>query len=391
MVHDGVMTTYVRSAEAAEILGVAPATLYAYVSRGRVQRRTAPDGRSSLFALDEIEALAERTSRSPTGPRPTIDVRISSNITHLDEAGVTIRGHELPDLVRTGRFEDVAELLWTSDWSAGNNIWPAAPKADRHALAPIGAMVEIDPIGRMAIAAHQLDALHPDDDAATAARRLLTCVPQLLGSRRQTGQFAQRLAESWVRSPSSELVDAIDTALSLLADHELATSTLAVRVAASVRSSPYLAIAAGLATVKGRLHGSASEYSHRFLQRCMTTSPAHEIAVLRGARERVPGFGHKVYSGEDPRFAIMLDVTRTLAELSERTAPMIDIVDDVLAEVGSSIPKHPNVDLALGAFSWIAGLDPTVPIFAVARIAGWAAHYAEELDAPPVRYRGIAG
>ena len=66
------------------------------------------------------------------------------------------------------------------------------------------------------------------------------------------------------------------------------------------------------------------------------------------------------------------------------------MIDVVLAEVLRTIPTAPNVDFALGALSWVAGLPDDVPIFAVARIAGWAAHYDEELAEPPVRFRGLA-
>jgi citrate synthase len=61
----------------------------------------------------------------------------------------------------------------------------------------------------------------------------------------------------------------------------------------------------------------------------------------------------------------------------------------VLAEVGRVVPKHPNIDVAPSALTFAAGLEDRIPTFAVARIAGWAAHDAEELDEPPVRFRGI--
>ena len=72
------------------------------------------------------------------------------------------------------------------------------------------------------------------------------------------------------------------------------------------------------------------------------------------------------------------------------TGERMAIVDDAIATVGQAMPQQPNIDLALGALTWVADLDTDVPIFAVARIAGWAAHYAEELDERPVRYRGLA-
>ena len=92
------MSTLVKAAEAARILGVSKATLYAYVSRGRVGRSTAADGRTSLFALDELEALAARGRRSQPVPRPTIDVQIASAIT----AFVSVKW--LLGYIQTNRF-----------------------------------------------------------------------------------------------------------------------------------------------------------------------------------------------------------------------------------------------------------------------------------------------
>ena len=198
--------------------------------------------------------------------------------------------------------------------------------------------------------------------------------------------YAQRLARVWEPRPSPELVDAIDAALVLLADHELATSTLAVRIAASVRSSPYTAIVAGLATVEGALHGSAAAHAHRFLDECLQDEPATVVARARAEHRRIPGFGHKVYRHEDPRFAPLLEAVRRIAPDDIR----LDVIDVVLAEVLRAVPTQPNVDFALGALSWVAGLPDDVPIFAVARIAGWTAHYEEELGEPPVRFRGLA-
>jgi len=367
------MSSFIGASEAARLLGVTTPTLYAYVSRGRIKRRTGADGRASLFALDEVEGLAARSRRGPLGPRPTIDVRVSSAITVLRDDGVSIRGRELPDLVRSHSFEAIADLLWTGQ--PGPGTWQAAR---RTALdLPPG----LQPVTRLAVAAHILGDQFPGDDASTAGRRLLQAAPDVLGARRKTGSIAERLVSVWSRSPRPDLVAAVDTALGLLADHELATSTLAVRVAASVRAVPMAAFAAGLAVVSGPLHGMASIEAHGFFDECVEHGVPETVLRYRNERRRIPGFGHKVYRGRDPRFDVLLDSVRTLTD--------DHLIDEVMAEVGRVIPKHPNIDLALGALTHSAGLDHRVPLFAVARIAGWAAHYDEELDAPPVRYRGM--
>jgi citrate synthase len=387
--HAGSVSTLIRSNEAADILGVSKPTLYAYVSRGRLRRTTAADGRTSLFERDEVERLSMQSRRSAPGPRPTIDVQIRSDVTTMHDAALEFRGHDVVELVNDRRFEDIAELLWTSassgtpDEPPTGTAWPKATHEDLDAIAGI-VDLEATPIGKVAIAAHVLDAMHRADDAPTAARRLLLATPALFGSRRRTGDFSLRLTSAWLGRPSPDVVAAVDTALALLADHELATSTLAVRVAASTRTSSYAAFAAGLASIEGALHGSASASVHRFLERCAARGPAEAVADARASRQLIPGFGHKVYRGVDPRFAPLMDAIRAIDGES------LVVVDALVEEVGRQLPHQPNVDLALGALTWVGGLDPDTPLFAVARIAGWAAHYEEELAEAPLRFRGVA-
>jgi citrate synthase len=384
MGHGGDMSTLIRSTEAAAILGVSKSTLYAYVSRGRLSRTTAADGRTSLFARDEIERLAERSRRAPSGPRATIDVQISSGVTVIDEHALSYRGADVAELARTRTFEEVAELLWSDvDVALPATDWPRVDRLTSEALAPIEGL-SVSPIDRMATAAHILAGLHAADTPADAARRLLVVLPVVLGSTRRTGPYARRLAGAWFRQPSDELVAALDTALILLADHELATSTLAVRIAASVRTSAYAGFAAGLATLDGLLHGSASAETNRFLAACAESEPTMVMAHLRANRRPIPGFGHKVYRGVDPRYPLLAEHVRRL-DTSEA-----DLLEAVVAEAGRMIAQQPNIDLALGAFTRAAGLGANAPIFAIARIAGWGAHFAEELDERPLRFRGVA-
>ena len=94
------MTTYVSASEAARMLGVSKPTLYAYVSRGIVGRRTAADGRTSLYAREEVERLAARSRTRADRATPTIDVQIASAITEVQDEGVTYRGHDAAELAR---------------------------------------------------------------------------------------------------------------------------------------------------------------------------------------------------------------------------------------------------------------------------------------------------
>ncbi len=378
------MSRYVRAGEAARLLGVQKATLYAYVSRGLVSRTVAIDGRTSLYALDDIEVLAARTRRQDSEPKPSLDVQIVTGVTTLDESGPRYRGHDVAELARTCTYEQVAELLWTSSLPTSVE-WPAPEPADiALAVAVTRAVDGGNGVPAMVATASALGAHHPADDPPAAARRLLGVVPTVLGGPARAGGVAARLATCW-GSPGP-LAAALDRALVLLADHELATSTLAVRITGSTWTGPYPAFAAGLATVQGALHGGAARQVHDLLVECEEIGAGAAVGRRLQARERLPGFGHKIYQGEDPRLAPLLEAVALLPDAAGRR----DVVDDLRAETSDRIMRQPNVDLGVGALSFVGGLPADVPLFAVARIAGFAAHLDEELQERPLRYRGLA-
>ena len=118
-------STWLTANQVAQRLGVKPATVYAYVSRGLLPRQMADDGRSSRFDPAEVEALARR-SRPRTDARRTgiVDVVLSTTLTEIRDGELRYRGHDAVELVGSATFEDVAELLWTgrltdrARWSA---------------------------------------------------------------------------------------------------------------------------------------------------------------------------------------------------------------------------------------------------------------------------------
>ena len=180
-------------------------------------------------------------------------------------------------------------------------------------------------------------------------------------------------------APSRARVAALDLALVLLAEHELATSTLAVRVAASTRAGPAEAVLAGLATVSGPLHGRAAVRVHERLVAGSGPRPSGPTAP------HADGFGHLVHRHGDPRFAPLHVAVSGLAGRTRQAR----IDRDLAAHADAGNPP-PNVDAALGALGYVARAEPgaTEAVFAIARVAGWLAHAFEEADEPPLRYRG---
>jgi citrate synthase len=197
------------------------------------------------------------------------------------------------------------------------------------------------------------------------------------------------------RPPAPGLLSAMSAALVLLADHELAASTLAARVAASVRAGPYAVVSAGLAAMSGTLHGGASLSAEALLASAARPDDVPGVVgeLLRKG-ERVPGFGHLIYKGADPRAVVLLDMLRRAAPRSPRLA----VAEAVLAEVRKRSLPEPNIDLALAALVRVAGMirGAGEAMFAVARTAGWIAHALEAYAGdsplrPRAMYIGRAG
>jgi citrate synthase len=179
------------------------------------------------------------------------------------------------------------------------------------------------------------------------------------------------------RRPAPAQLRALDAALVLLADHELAASTLAARVAASAWADPYLVILAGLSALGGVLHGAAGGQVEALLRAVDDPGAVpHALGALLSTGDPLPGFGHRVYRDRDPRADLLLELLRPAALDRDR----LRAVDALLEAVALRGGPAPNVDLALGALTTTCRLIPgsAQAIFAVARCAGLVAHALEE-------------
>jgi len=365
-----------------------------------LSRRRAEDGRSSLFAADEVARLTEKGQ--PRRAAGTGDFVIESELTEVADGRFRYRGMEVTKLALWRPFEEVAGWLWTGSLGKDGMTppWRATPEAvaagtGAQAALPDGTL----PLERLrvivpAMAATDLLRLHLDPPAVVAAGRniiagMVDCLPDPSGSAASGGPVvpSARLAEGgiagrfWYRicpkRPDPGLLGALRAAMALLADHELAASTFAARMAASVRADPYAVVATGLGALgTSRRYGGASLGAETMLG--VIRDPADAVRAVgdllrRG--EQIPGLSESG-SYPDPRAKALLDLVKKAAPRSTRYA----IAAAVLEETRRRALPEPNVDFALAALANVAGMITGAgeAIFAVARSAGWIAHAMEE-------------
>ena len=369
--------------EASRRLGVKPATLYAYVSRGQLRRRPAGGGRQSEYHADDIASLAVRRRRLRPG-RPN-DIVLPTAVTAVSERGPIYRGLLATDLAGSLGFEAVAAHLWgaptSGDWVADPAVLATARRALSGLPTAVDAAQRLLLITAAARAANPVDqGLGPESVAATAAQMIATLVTAVGDERSRARSIAGELAWGLVGPHPPSVTDALDAALVLLADHELAASTLAVRVAASARCDPYAVEIAGLSVLSGRRHGSASRVlEHVLADVAAGRDPGDALATRLPNDDPVPGFGHPLYPGGDPRAARLLELLRGTA-LPHGPAPLTAVLS---AAARRGLPPA-NIDAILAGLSFAIGAPPGTGelVFAVARTAGWMAHALEQYADP---------
>ncbi|MCG7523814.1 citrate synthase [Streptomyces sp. OfavH-34-F] len=396
--------------ETAERLGVKPETVYAYVSRGQLSSSRIPGGRGSTFDAAEVEALARRTGRREASPASG-DPAVRTGITLIDGDRYYFRGVDATELAARHTYEEVAEWLWTGALVPGIRF--AAPaQAVAAARRAVGALPahcgSTDRLRVAVVAAAATDPLRFDlsrDAVLAGARSLIPTLVEALpgagglggteaaggaGAVSEAGALGGLAGQLWpkltARRPDEPSLTVLDTALALLIDHDLAASTLAARVAASARAHPYAVVSAGLGVLEGPLHGAASGLAHRMLAEVLQRGGAAPVVAdhLRAGRP-VPGLGHRLYTGEDPRARALFDL---LAHVPQ-AGPALSAAREVVATVARDTTLHANVDLALAVLSVSSGMPAEAgeTVFAIARTAGWIAHALEEYGESPLRMR----
>jgi citrate synthase len=183
--------------------------------------------------------------------------------------------------------------------------------------------------------------------------------------------------------PSETATRTLDIALILHADHELNASTFAARVIAATLSDIHSAVTGAIGALKGPLHGGANEAVMRLLQTIdkAGADPVDYVKNMLAAKQKISGFGHRVYKTEDPRATHLRRMSEQLGKDAGQPK-WFDMSRAIELYIKNEKKLNANVDFYSASTYATLGIDIDLytPIFAVSRIAGWAAHVIEQLD-----------
>ena len=336
-------------------------------------------------------------------------VAAESAICFIDGArGVlSYRGYDIHDLAEHSSFEEVCFLLWEGRLPTAPELaeLKAALGAERAVPDEILSLVRgflehrMIPMDVLRTAVSALSETDPDvgsNEPAANRRKAVRLTGRMAPIVAAIRRFRHGLspvepdparghAEDflWMMNgepPSAEMTRALDTALVLHADHELNASTFAARVTAATLSDMHSAIVSAIGTLKGPLHGGANEAVIRMLIEIGDLSRVDDAIRSRLAeKKKIMGFGHRVYTTEDPRATHLRRMSQELAE-SSGDAKWYEMSRRIELLMNQEKSLNCNVDFYSASTYYMLGIPPDLytPIFALSRCAGWTAHVMEQ-------------
>jgi citrate synthase len=389
---------WISAADAASLLRIRNATLYAYVSRGLVRSQGVPGSpRARTYSREDVERLRRRTEERRAPDKAAARALnwglpvLESAITLIDGQRLYYRGWDVTMLAETRSVAEVAALVWTGEFKADVAQLPASR------MKVAGGRTG----GFVARAQSMLARAETHDPQAFDLRqrrvvrtgweilRLLTNAAT--GIDPGDAPIERVLARAW-RVPARG-VDVLRAALVLCADHELNVSSFTARSVASAGSPPYAVVIAGLAALEGPRHGGAGARVASMLTTMRGVKPLDAAVAGRLQRgEPLDGFGHPLYPAGDPRATMLLSLLRDRSFRAGEHRFAMQVVDAVARVTG----QQPNVDFALVAMTRVLALpsEAALMVFAIARAIGWIGHAIEQyatgqLIRPRATYVGV--
>ncbi|MBM3960068.1 MAG: citrate synthase [SAR202 cluster bacterium] len=339
--------------------------------------------------------------------------------------GLQYRGYGIEELATRSNFDEVAYLLLHGGMPTPAELAGFRKRLSENRVIPDAV---VDFIRKLPRNAPAMDVLRtgvsalahfdPDTDSnehaadVRKAERLLARIPTLIGVRSRLKRGLEPIPPRADLDFSANLIHmvtgkvppeshrkAFEVSLILYAEHEYNASTFTARVTASTLAGMYGAITAAIAALKGPLHGGANERAVEVLQSVGKSSNAEKwIRDSLARKDRIMGFGHRIYKVEDPRARILKNFCRELAgKIGGQASDWEGVADIIERVIWDEKKLPPNVDWPAGRLYHMMGLEVELytPIFVSSRITGWAAHVIEQHDhnrliRPVARYTGPA-
>ena len=411
-------TDYMLREEAVQLLGIKAGTLYTYVSRGWIRTRAGGDRKLKLYSREDVEKLRTR-GHAKSGTRFTAseglrwgEPILHTSITQLTPAGPKYRNRLAVDLVRAHcSFEVAAELLWSGTWLDDHVSWQFdAPALNANRLLTgLGDLKSaadlVQTFSLLTLAAGIAEHNRTEVKRGTtilAARQLIASMVACFGFIAKHRSFtfpagatgiAEGLARSLAVRPSAENLMALNAALVLVADHEMAPPTFAARVAASSGADLYSCILSALCTHSGtRVRKACDKAEELFGDGPSVAQFRARLTKSQKPGAKLPGFNHPLYPRGDPRARVLIEIAKKLpgqTRQSERFFPLIDLA-------AAEFDALPSVEAGLVAICFALGLpeQSAVGLLTLGRTAGWVAHVLEQRLAgimlrPTPRYVGL--
>lgn len=335
--------------------------------------------------------------------------------------GLRYRGYPVTELSEKTTFEEVAYLLLHGDLPTAQQLaaFQQRVSASRTLPEPLRALLkalpaDVLPMDVLRSAVSVMAHFDPDlaDNSLAGnlrkAERLLGQIPVAIAEqyryskglpavppRPDLSHAANFLYMLRGKEASQANVRALDVSLILYAEHEFNASTFTARIVCSTESDLHSAIVAAISALKGRLHGGANEKVMDLLRQVSSPQAAEKWTLDALARkERMMGFGHRVYKTGDVRAGILKKYAQEAATAAGETH-WEEIAETIERVMAREKKLYPNLDWPAGRLYYLLGLEVPLytPIFVMARVAGWSAHVIEQmahnrLIRPRARYTG---
>ncbi|KQO01286.1 citrate synthase [Paenibacillus algorifonticola] len=335
-------------------------------------------------------------------------VAASSSISSIIDGVLTYRGIDIDDLAENATFEEVAYLLWYGKLPNRSELAKLQEQLDAYTAIPEGVIQQIKlypkDTNSMAALRTAISSLALYDESANEmtaeanqlkAIKLQAQLPAVVAAfariREGKDPIAPKkgvsIAHNFLymltgKDPEEVAVKALDQALVLHADHELNASTFAARVTVATLSDIYSGVTSAIGALKGPLHGGANEAVMVMLEEIGSFANVEPyINNALANKQKIMGFGHRVYKNGDPRAKHLQKMSQELGKLTgnlELYEMSIKIEELVTGQKG----LKPNVDFYSASVYTTLGIarDLFTPIFAISRVSGWSAHILEQYE-----------